>query len=287
MILKKLFKPFIMILMALLFVNLVWTVSYVDTAPLYLLSNLVTAITTDINSTVVTPAIDKWAIRGQIGDIMSGHFSALAFLAVALSIIYQSEANQQMRKSIDKQEEALVQQGAALTVQSDSLKAQIEELQESRKESSKQTEEFFIQNMNVKLDRYYKYFDEQVQLIFPKENFDSMSKTITSIIKGEAITYGVEGELETLRGGIEPSLEILEHIYKDIQTVQRVSKKAYEIILDEYILRLHTDSKIMVLYFLSSSGTEYSFFKLFNKNTKKIEDYGIKTRSSVTRMSFH
>ena len=134
--------------MALLFINLVWTVVYVDTAPLYWLSSLSsTLVNTETNTTVATQVIDQWAIRGQIGDIMSGHFSALAFLAVALSIIYQSEANEQMRESIDKQEEALIQQGVALGVQSDSLKAQIKELQESRVESSKQTEEFFINNM--------------------------------------------------------------------------------------------------------------------------------------------
>lgn len=45
---------------------------------------------------------------------MSGHFSALAFLAVALSIVYQIEANKQMRESIEKQENALKQNEIAI-----------------------------------------------------------------------------------------------------------------------------------------------------------------------------
>lgn len=198
---KKLLKPLIILFMVLLFVNLVWTVGFLETAPLYWFSNPSSTLPiAEVNTTVTTPAIDLWAIRGQIGDIMSGHFSALAFLAVALSIIYQSEANEQMRESIDKQEKAIQQQDTsierqteanldqakstlqqaeaielqatsieqqneALKIQSETLQAQIKELEEARKESSKQTEEFAINNINVKLDRYYRLFNAHLNAI--------------------------------------------------------------------------------------------------------------------------
>lgn len=43
---------------------------------------------------------DYWSIRGQMGDILSGHFAALAFIALLITIY-------QMQKSILKQDEAI------------------------------------------------------------------------------------------------------------------------------------------------------------------------------------
>jgi len=46
---------------------------------------------------------DYWSIRGQIGDVLSGHFAALAFIALLISI-------SKMQESITKQDEAIKMQ---------------------------------------------------------------------------------------------------------------------------------------------------------------------------------
>lgn len=157
-------KPTIYILIGVLIAHFFWSVFLLDSAPLFQFS--------DSNRTL---AIENWAIRGQIGDVMAGHFAALAFLAVALSITFQVEANRQMRESIAKQEESIrqqkesiekqteanleqakntlqqaeaielqatsiSQQNEALAIQSETLKAQIEELEAARKEYAGQRE---------------------------------------------------------------------------------------------------------------------------------------------------
>ncbi len=46
---------------------------------------------------------DYWSIRGQIGDVLSGHFAALAFIALLITI-------SKMQESITKQDEAIEMQ---------------------------------------------------------------------------------------------------------------------------------------------------------------------------------
>ncbi len=46
---------------------------------------------------------DYWSIRGQIGDVLSGHFAALAFIALLITI-------SKMQESITKQDEAIKMQ---------------------------------------------------------------------------------------------------------------------------------------------------------------------------------
>ncbi|WP_310438726.1 hypothetical protein [Sulfuricurvum sp.] len=236
-------KNLLIALMIILFVNLIWTVVSIETAPFYWLGNILNA---DTNSTLATTIIDKWAIRGQIGDIMSGHFSALAFLAVALSIIYQSEANQQMRVSIDKQEESLEQQSIALGVQSKSLEAQIEELKESREESSKQTEEFFINNMNTKLDRYYKLLEQQVDNVLDKRDYINLASVVTKKMNGQFVS---DEEYQQINNSIILSKnvhDILEIIYQEIHLISEESN-AFKQFDREFKLRIEVDHKISSL----------------------------------------
>lgn len=111
------------LLACLLLTNLVWTVTSLDSSIIYLVSASI-----DNNaSELIKDFKDSWAIRGQIGDVLSGHFSALAFLAVAFSVIIQNEANKQTRESIKKQEERS-----------------------------------FIENMNNRLNRYYDILDKKI-----------------------------------------------------------------------------------------------------------------------------
>lgn len=129
----KFVKVVIAIFVIIVLVNLIITILSVNNSPIVFLSG-----------DNIENIENLWEIRGQIGDILSGHFAALAFFAVAFSIILQNESNKHMKKSIDKQEESLIQQSKALKIQSNSLEAQIRELQESRKGSKKQTEEFLL-----------------------------------------------------------------------------------------------------------------------------------------------
>jgi len=138
----KVFWTLVILVTYLLF----WTILSFETSPFYFFS-----IDTYPFFELSDEEINIWAVRGQIGDILAGHFSALAFFAIALSIYFQSEGNKQIKDS--------------LTIQSKALEAQIKELQESRKESEKQTEEFFISNMNVKLDRYYRILDKNLEIV--------------------------------------------------------------------------------------------------------------------------
>lgn len=236
-------KNLLIVLMIVLFGNLIWTAVFVETAPLYWLSSIINA---DINSTLATPAIDKWAIRGQIGDVMSGHFSALAFLAVALSIIYQSEANQQMRVSIDKQEEALMQQSIALGVQSKSLEAQIEELKESRAESTKQTEEFFINNMNTKLDRYYKLLEKEVDNVLSPSDYINLSSVVSKMMNEQFISDEEYQQINTSIILSKNIHDILEMIYQEIHLIPEGSN-AFKQFYGEFKLRIEVDHKISSL----------------------------------------
>jgi len=152
----KVFWTLVILITYLLF----WTILSFETSPFYFFS-----IDTYPFFELSDEEINTWAVRGQIGDILAGHFSALAFFAIALSIYFQSEGNNKLQKSIEQQEDSINQQKDALKIQSDALKAQIEELKESREESKKQTEEFFISNMNVKLDRYYRLLDENLEKV--------------------------------------------------------------------------------------------------------------------------
>ncbi|MCR1811648.1 hypothetical protein [Sulfurospirillum sp. hDNRA2] len=221
----------------ILLINLVWTVSSLDHSIMYLVSSSL-----DNNaSETIKDFKDSWAIRGQMGDILSGHFSALAFLAVAFSIILQNEANRKMQMSIEKQDKALEQQekslqqqSKALEVQSESLKAQIEELQQSRKESEKQTEEFFIANMNVKLDRYYSILDEKIKIVTE----DLLEKY--KFAKDHLFLEPIEGQDRyfTVEVPLREVVRVLGFIYDEIQAVEQQYPSGYILFLKELKLRM-------------------------------------------------
>lgn len=264
-------KTTIKIFIFILLLNLLATVLGIEYSPFYWLSNLTYDSLPLVQNDVITNSVtDKWAIRGQIGDIMSGHFSALAFLAVALSIVYQIEANKQMRESIKKQENAIElqaksisQQSEALKLQSISLEAQIKELQEARVESSKQTEEFFIQNMNVKLDRYYKLLEDNISKIkyTPKWYYD----TSLAIEKDPVIKeFYNQNELNEVKNYFHKTINIIDFIYSEILNTKNKSETAYTIFNEELKIRLNSDS-------LFSELKEY-YEPFRNKDVSKLID---------------
>jgi hypothetical protein len=276
-------KTTIKIFIFILLLNLLATIFGIEYSPFYWLSNFTYDSLPLVQNDVITNSItDKWAIRGQIGDIMSGHFSALAFLAVALSIVYQIEANKQMRESIEKQENALKQneiaiqqtkksieqqtqanleqakstlqqakaielqaksisqQNEALKLQSISLEAQIKELQEARVESSKQTEEFFIQNMNVKLDRYYKLLEDAISKMNTKaESYFRIKRIIEN---GANIQESAKANLFETEEEFNKMINIIVFIYTEILNTKNKSETAYTIFNEELKIRLNSNS---------------------------------------------
>jgi len=224
----------------ILLINLVWTVLSVDHSLMYFASTI-----GDNNSReTIKDFKDSWAIRGQMGDILSGHFSALAFLAVAFSIILQNEANRKMQMSIEKQDKALEQQdrslqqqSKALEVQSESLKAQIEELQQSRKESERQTEEFFIANMNVKLDRYYKMFDNQIERVISKDAVMNYIKAQRGVSVDPDNEYAIALFNESCNE-IDTVMLVLDRIHKEITYLQKLYPQAYKDFMEELKVRV-------------------------------------------------
>ena len=287
----------IKILGILLLINLLLTVLGIEYAPLYWISNFTYDSLPLVQGTELTNSnIEKWGIKGQIGDIMSGHFSALAVLAVAYSITLQVEANQKMAEAIEKQKEALKQtqetifqqkisiekqteanleqakstlqqakaielqaksieqQNEALKVQSETLKAQIEELTESRKESEKQTEEFYIQNLNTKLDRYYKLLDFNLDLIMG-DTIDDKLKTTQRI--------NVNPEDNMLLG--YKVFVLLEHIYTEIKTLENTNIN-YKVFLNEFKIKIQTNYFIEILCINASDihKKNYSFLKEYD-----------------------
>lgn len=234
----------------ILLINLVWTVTSLDHSIMYLVSSRL-----DNNaSETIKDFKESWAIRGQMGDILSGHFSALAFLAVAFSIILQNEANRKMQTSIEKQDKALEQQdrslqqqSKALEVQSESLKAQIEELQQSRKESERQTEEFFIANMNVKLDRYYTILDNK---------YITLSKVLD---RTTDITYNTSA--------VYQYLITLDFIYYELLAISNKYPNGYSIFIQELRLRLINNKYLGILQGKSSIKERCKAFIILEPKT--------------------
>lgn len=298
-------KTTIKIFICILLLNLLATVLGIEYSPFYWLSNFTYDSLPLVQNDVITNSVtDKWAIRGQIGDIMSGHFSALAFLAVALSIVYQIEANKQMRESIEKQENALKQneisiqqtkksieqqtlanleqakstlqqakaielqaksisqQNEALKLQSISLEAQIKELQEARVESSKQTEEFFIQNMNIKLDRYYKILDKNLEIVNDKL-LKEYTRSLEVLKLHPNDTTWLNKRMEE-SNNIQMLILTLNFIYIEISNLKDKYPLSYNTYIEELRIRLNTNMVIYTIYKSFKNADTCMAFELYN-----------------------
>lgn len=76
-----------------------------------------------------------------MGDMLAGHFTALAFVGLLISI-------QQMHKSIQKQDEAIQKQDEVILIQREEMQLQREEMQLQRGEMTKANE---ITNFQIRL----------------------------------------------------------------------------------------------------------------------------------------
>lgn len=110
------------ILISLIISNLIITIL----TPMFSLLNILTIDDIHINLS----ASDYWAIRGQMGDMLAGHFTALAFVGLLISI-------QQMQQSIQKQDEALRKQDKVIQIQRKEMRLQRNEMKLQRGEMVK------------------------------------------------------------------------------------------------------------------------------------------------------
>lgn len=115
---------FYRILIFTIFLNFILSVFSPHISILNLLSIDIFSYTFEDLKKVFTNMCDgnnDWAMRGQIGDLIAGHFTALAFIGILISI-------SQVRKSLEKQDEAI-------ELQRKSVFAQLQEVREQRKET--------------------------------------------------------------------------------------------------------------------------------------------------------
>lgn len=120
-----------------------------------------------LDSEVITNNVNLWAFRGQIGDILAGHFTALSLMALFYSIMLQRESVNQMGTSIlkmndsmDLQKEAIHQQTKALDNQQKEIELQNKALEAQVKEMKEQKEEFEKSNLLSTYDRHFNRLNE-------------------------------------------------------------------------------------------------------------------------------
>lgn len=82
-----------------------------------------------VDNNATTSLTEKWAIRGQIGDILAGHGSVIAFLLLIYSIRQQAESLINLRDSLNLQKKSLTNQNDALELSITEYKNQVIEFQ--------------------------------------------------------------------------------------------------------------------------------------------------------------
>ncbi len=95
--------------------------------------------------------IDYWSIRGQIGDVLSGHFTALAFIGLLASLHLQRESIKQMQESIEQNTDVIELQNRAINLQ--------------KVEIGKQTKEIEITKIYNQIEFYYTQLESKKQTV--------------------------------------------------------------------------------------------------------------------------
>ncbi|RKY52818.1 MAG: hypothetical protein DRP93_07520, partial [Candidatus Neomarinimicrobiota bacterium] len=80
-----------------------------------------------IDNNTTNNVAEKWAIRGQIGDILAGHGTVIAFLLLIYNIRQQSESLTSLKSSLQLQEKSLNSQNEALQINTQEYRLQVEE----------------------------------------------------------------------------------------------------------------------------------------------------------------
>ncbi len=213
-------KTFIWILLIaviIFLVNLFWTILSIETSLFYYFS-------TDNYPffELSSQEIDTWAVRGQIGDILAGHFSALAFVGIAYSIYLQNESNKQAQ------------------------------------------EEFLISNMNIKLDRYYKILNENLEIVTEQYLYDylGMIATISKFSKLSPNQYNQKN-----KDRIDKFEKITKNQATKIINIEKTSPSAYKTYIDELRLRLYSNEVFRTIHTSIKEYNQTPVFDLYKKET--------------------
>ncbi len=137
---------------ALITLNLLLTIINPELSPLLMLDKM-PLLTNEYEK------IDYWTLRSQIGDVLSGHFTALAFLGLLASLLYQRDSLNQMKESLDQNNTAIKLQGDSIIQQNESLKLQINEFEQQTEEFKNQTEELSNQRKELEISKLYRQFE--------------------------------------------------------------------------------------------------------------------------------
>ena len=125
------------------------------------------------NPQQVSSSSDYWSIRGQIGDVLSGHFTALAFIGLLASLQLQRKSMLQMQESINQNVESITLQNKAIIQQTKALKRQKKEFKQQTQEIENQTTQLSNQHKEMESARIYQKFE------FYYKELEAVKKTIT------------------------------------------------------------------------------------------------------------
>ena len=253
--LKEINKPF-KIVIFLIGLNLFLTMLL----PNYSLVNLL-SLETNLNlEDTKTTTNDFWSIRGQIGDLIAGHFTALAFIGILINIT-------QMRKSLDKQDEAINMQQVEMqaTTQSLNLQAKLIEKQNFENTFFKMLDLYINIQNNVKFKDYEKKLE-----VVGDEAFLQYTIFWSSQSSEETISIDIFNELN--KTFINTNHIFLSHyfrtLYRIIKYVDEYDDKYNQISKSDYIklIRAQLSSSQLLLIACNSLGIEgYSLKKYIEK----------------------
>jgi len=189
----KSYYRFFTILIIIVIVNLILTIQS-PSKNLFALVNPNTIILNDINKSLSNDKINEanqkeseylWAIRGQIGDLLAGHFTVLAFLGLLYSIF-------QMQESLRKQDDAFSVQKEEMKLQREEFKKTADTLAMQSKLYEKQNfENTFFQLLNIYKDMLDSIeFEAKDNKIFKgKKAFNELYSDYFNRFEDEIITY--------------------------------------------------------------------------------------------------
>ena len=178
-----------------------------------------------------------WAFRGQVGDILAGHFTAISMLFIVFSLLLQHKSVEQMGESITQQSEAINQQSTAIQQQSEALinqqkeiKLQTDALTAQIKEMEAQKKEFETSNIQ---NRYNEYFRRLSSAIESMEHDGIVKPYYEDGIWDKAITD--KNNFEKYKNDIERVLRHCNFIAKSIIDLDRDKDNMGR----EFALKLH------------------------------------------------
>ena len=199
---------------------------------------------------------DLWSIRGQIGDILSGHFTALAFIGLLFSLDKQSKSIIQMQKSINQNSNTMLLQNKSIKQQSEALSLQIEEFKQQTIVFENQAEELSNQRKEMEVSKLYRQFEfyysqledlKKNTIYYKKDEKHKNFNNLISDMKSHENCFINENDLSIILDYYNfIHTEIKNIQYKDIKNDLNKYFNLYKKPIDEYhIKQLKFKIKIM------------------------------------------